>query len=364
MKFRSLPIQVAEHITQEITKGRWVEWLPGERVLAEILQVSRRTLSAAIILLNKENIVRSEKGRGNRIIKRMQPMCPEMHAGYKVGLLIPDPLGLMRPGTALWVNDLRSKLSEEGGVLTTFHGAKYFSKHPARALGRLVECNPQSCWVIARSSLETQRWFAEQKVPCVLAGTSHPEVNLPDIDTDHWALCFHAANTILGKGHRKVVLLLTESPRYMASEQDAEAGFLEAFKQRSPDGAEPIIVYHKRGPNSLLRVLKQLFSIPPFPTAIITTHGMDYLTVISFMAQRRLYIPSQVSVISRNDDTFLDALVPTPTRYRYGSDSQFYAGKLYKIITHIIGNTPLPQRHVRIEPKFIKGESVANAPAV
>ncbi len=355
MKFDSLPSQVASHLKSEISKGRWHDWLPGERVLADLFQVSRRSLGAAMDQLRKEGVICTEKGRGNRILQiagngtHNEPLS--------VGLLTPTPLGDMRPGTAIWVHALQVLLEENQGRLTPFHGNRFFSKRPANALRRLIASCPQKCWVLAHSTHETQAWFAEQEIPCVLAGTGHPSVDLPDVDFDAHALCFHAANTALSLGHRRIALLLTESPGFVASEVAAESGFREAFAQRKFPGAIPLVAWHQRSRDHLVRILERLFAADVPPTALLATHGMDYLTVTGVLARRGLRIPDQVSVISRNDDAFLDALFPTPTRYRCDPHQQ--AAKLFRMITSIAARRSPSLRHVRIEPRFIRGESLA-----
>ena len=40
--------QVAQNIEQEIAAGRWREWLPSERTLQRVLNVSRQTVRAAL----------------------------------------------------------------------------------------------------------------------------------------------------------------------------------------------------------------------------------------------------------------------------------------------------------------------------
>ncbi len=356
MKFDSLPTQVAQVIKDEIHSGRWIGWLPGERGLASLLQVSRRTLTAAIKQLNTERVIYSQKGKGNQILPTDQ-WTIEPKKTRHIGLLTPEPLDLMRPGAILWASDLRAMLAEEGCLLTSFYGHKYFSKQPQKALARLIVSNPQNCWVIAHSTKETQQWFLDQKVHCVLAGTRQEGIDLPDIDIDFHALCFHAANLLISRGHTKIVLLLTESPGYVASERDADAGFRKAFSQSRATSLNPLVVYHRRSKDHLVTTLERLFSRTDSPTAVIVTHGLDYLTVSSFLAQRGQNIPRDVSVISRNDDSFLDALIPTPCRYGTHATSQF-ANKLFKMVISAASDTHLPQRHARIEPEFIKGESI------
>src|SRR6187402_1314038 len=129
MKFDNLPSQVAFHLKSEISKGRWHDWLPGERVLADLFQVSRRSLGAAMDQLRQEGVICTEKGRGNRILQRAETGA--LHEPLSVGLLTPTTLGDMRPGTAIWVHALQVLLEENHGRLTPFHGNRFFSKRPA-----------------------------------------------------------------------------------------------------------------------------------------------------------------------------------------------------------------------------------------
>lgn len=64
MQFQSLPSQVAAHLEEEIRRGRWSEFLPGERSLASSLGVSRRTLTAALGRLQGAGVIRAEPARG------------------------------------------------------------------------------------------------------------------------------------------------------------------------------------------------------------------------------------------------------------------------------------------------------------
>ncbi len=131
------------------------------------------------------------------------------------------------------------------------------------------------CWPIPRMKLK--HGLRNREIPCVLAGTRHPSVDLPDVDFDAHALCFHAANTALSLGHRRIALLLTESPGFVASEVAAESGFREAFVQRNLPGAVPLVAWHQRSRDHLVRVLERLFCRRG-PTNRASRHPWDGLS--------------------------------------------------------------------------------------
>ena len=59
--------QVAQSIEQEIEAGRWREWLPSERTLQRVLNVSRQTVRAALERLRASRRIAVVPYRGYRI---------------------------------------------------------------------------------------------------------------------------------------------------------------------------------------------------------------------------------------------------------------------------------------------------------
>ena len=354
MRFHSLPVQVAEHLKSEIANGRWVEFLPGERTLAATLRVSRRTLTAALAQLHAAGVIRSEPARGHRVVQVSEKKTSE--SPRQIGLLTPAPLDSMRPGTTLWVNDLQALLAEANYRLNFFHGAKYVAHQPSRALAKLVTGNPQACWLLAATSEPTQRWFAREKLSVIMTGTSHPEIALPDVDLDFYALGRHVAGRLAAYRHRKAALFLSHAPGYFTSEADSERGFREVFEKA---GGEAQILYHERTREGLARALRRLFNSKDHVTALVVINSLDYLTATSFLAQRGLRVPQDVAVIARNDDAFMSALLPEPTRYH--ASPHVIARRVFKLLMQVVdGETPL-RLHVRIMPAFIAGESLSVA---
>lgn len=354
MRFRSLPNQVAVHLKSEIAKGRWREFLPGERVLAENLHVSRRTVASAIEQLRQAEVIRSEPGRGHRILSNVKNA--DAKRIRQVGMLTAEPLYLMRPGLTLWAYELQSMLAQAGYHLNFFHGHKFVSRHPDQALRRLVTVNPQACWIIVNTSRPAQRWFAREGVPVILSGSCHSGLNLPDVDIDFAAVGRHVAGGLLARGHRKAVLLLSQAPGYLASEDACKEGFTQVFHD---GGGEAIVVYHESTRDGITRVISRLFKGSNPPTGLVVKNSLDYLSATSFLAQLGLRVPHDVSVISRVDDAVLGALLPEPTRYR--ASQHLIVRKVFKLLTQVIEGETITEPNVRIIPEFIAGESLVAA---
>jgi len=84
---QSLVSQTAAILRDEIKRGAWKQWLPGERVLCETLQVSRNTLRAALAQLKRDSVIRSDHGTGNRILLRATRRSRALKS-HDVGLIV------------------------------------------------------------------------------------------------------------------------------------------------------------------------------------------------------------------------------------------------------------------------------------
>lgn len=353
LRYQSLALQVAARIGAEIEKGIWGGWLPGERALTTSLQTSRKTLRKALAHLQREGAIRTRHGLGHEIVVaagRAVPAAREL----SVGLLTAESLENLRPHTALWVDELRTLLFETGARLATFSGHRFFTGRPEKALAKLVEQNPQTCWVLAHSNEHVQQWFHAHHVPCVIAGSTHAGLPLPSVDLDHFAVCRHAAGAMLRLGHRRVAFFTKLSKR--AGDMEGERGFEDGVRASTHRDVEPVIVRHDGTVDSAYRALGRLFGTAAPPTAVLVGQSAFYLTTIAFLAERGLRVPGEVSLISREDDTFLSYLKPAPARYA-GNPKTFAKRLLMQLQFCFKGEVGGHTVH-RIEPKFIAGDSL------
>lgn len=350
---QSLVSQTVAILREEVRRGEWREWLPGERALCESLQVSRNTLRAAVAQLKRDGVISSVHGAGNRILAVPEPASGNLRS-RDVALLSPEALERLRPSMALWIDELRAMLSERGCRLHLFHGPQYFRANPGAALEKLVAQQRHGCWVLALSNEPIQRWFERSGVPCVVAGTVYAGVNLPFRDLDHRAVCRHAAGVMLGLGHRKVALLLHKSRR--AGDLESEAGFVEGVRASPHSDAEASVMYHAATVSSISAALRRLMLQRPAPTALLVANAYHYLTVVSWLARSGVRVPQDVSVVSRDEDPFLSFLVPAPSRYV--ASPRTMAKTLLRPVLEILDGGVITHRAVRIMPNFIRGETV------
>ncbi|WP_043589526.1 substrate-binding domain-containing protein [Geminisphaera colitermitum] len=377
----SLSSQIADRLKTLIVQNTWSEWLPGERSLSQTLQVSHTTLRIALNQLKHEGVIEARHGIGNRIVAPPAHVAVAAAPGtgvvdaaaigslaaasrarplLSVGLIMPNVVSTLRP-FSLWIDTFRDVLFESGWRLKLYEGAHYYRANPASTLEKLVRQNTHTCWVLVLSSAAMQRWFETRGIPCVLAGTCHEGIDLPSVDFDHRAISRHAAGVLLRAGHRHLVLLNPQSR--LAGDQQTEMGFFEGIRQ-SPhaETATASVVYHDIDAASMEKCLVRIFHAQPphRPTALIITNPYAYLATFTFLTERGLRVPDDVSLISREDDPFFAYLKPAPSRYL--NQPEVFARKLATQVLDIPTRRRVGKRHLYLIPKYYAGRSVAAPP--
>ncbi|WP_438480626.1 substrate-binding domain-containing protein [Oleiharenicola lentus] len=353
---QSLEQQTAVALREAIARGTWKDWLPGERGLCDMLQISRHTLRAALGQLREDGTVFSVQGVGHRVATGSATTGSKALAAQEVGLLIPGDLEELLPTQVMWIDHLRAMLAERGCRLHLFHGRKFAQRDPARALQRLLARHDHRCWILLLSGEPVQKWFERQKVPCLVAGSIYAGVNLPYCDLDHHASCRHAAGGLLGRGHRKVALVIQKSRR--AGDIESEAGFTEGIAKSSHPDAEVMIAYHEATAASITNALKRLMHRAPAPTALLVVNPFHYLSVVTSLAKMGLRVPDDISVVSRDGELYMNYLVPSPTHYRI--EPKKFAKALLVPVLQLLAGRAIAKHATHIMPEFNAGQSVGS----
>ena len=324
-------------------------------MLAETLQVSRRALRPTLAELQREGTIRAAQGMGNRIVRR-DPRTRDRLCSRDVGILASVPLGRLRPNQTLWIDELRTMLGGRGCQLHYVQGTQYNCSRPSPALAKLLSQHPYGCWILLLANHAWQRWFAEQKVPCVVAGSCHDGTDLPSCDLDHRATCRHAVGRLLAAGHRRLALVSHRNP--LAGGIESETGFLEGARQSHHAEINATLCHHDATAAGITRALQRLMAPAERPTALLVPNPHCCLAVVSGLAQLGWRVPEQVSVISRDDDPFLEFLVPEVSRYVVSP--RVFARSLLPQVVEVLQRGAISSKQaVRLMPQFVRGASIA-----
>lgn len=356
-RFLTLAQQVARILEEDIRRGVRRDTLPGERSLAESLQVSRRTIRAATELLRKKKLVVTTHGAETRILET-RPRDSDANALRSIGLLLPEPLEKQQPFATVFINSLRTLFYTNGFRLDTHFGHRYFSGRPSAALKRLVARFSCDGWLLAFSNRASQSWFLAQEIPTVVIGTAHEGIALPFVDVDMLATARHAASLMLRRGHRNIALIIPRSE--WPGDQKTEQGFFEGIRQAPDSKAAGQVFKHDGTVPSIRGIVERLLQMTNRPTALFVVNPYHYVTVAAILAGKRLHVPDDVSLLCRDDDYCLRYLPIAPSRYVYSATAR--AKEIFSTLMSTIQHGREPQEPVKsvlIIPEFFEGASIA-----
>jgi LacI family transcriptional regulator len=332
----------------------WAGWLPAERALAAELRVSRRTLRKALAHLRREGALRTSAARGHAILPAAAARKSRRDRDAQVVFLSPLPLEELRPFTVLWVDQLRSLFAERRVQLRMLAGKKFFGSQARLHLKRLVMEQPADAWLLAGSTETAQRWFQADGPPCVLAGSCHAGIDLPNVDLDYAALGQHAAGVLLAAGHRRIAMLMDRQAR--VGDTKTQAGFMRGIAATRGRDVEFSVATLPPDPAGIHKVLRRLLDRDGAPTALFVSRSSDYLSVLSSFLQLRRRIAEDISLLLRDDEPFLQSLFPAPNRYAFAH--RVFAQRIGRLLMEALAKEPHSRRHVSVLPTYVPGGSL------
>lgn len=344
----SLAGQAAQVLRENLTSGMWIDHLPSERALSEQLGVSRSTLRTALDSLRREGWLEMEHGRPTRILKSSH-RSPARRSN--VALLTPVPLSAMPPFVLYWLDELRDELAAVSCQLEVHVARTCYAPQPARALESLVRRAPAAAWVLYRSTHPMQRWFQEHALPCLVAGSCVAEIELPSVDVDYRAICRHAAGWLFSHQRRRIALVLPDSGH--AGDIASEQGFHEAFNCTRTKEAAAFVLRHNGTPSHIATVLDGALRASDRPDGFIVARSTHVVTVVTHLQHRSIRLPADATVVSRDDDAFLQSILPPIPRY-VPNPSQF-ARHISRAALELARNGVFSTRPVRLLAKFVEG---------
>lgn len=345
----SLVSHAAQFLRKLIEQGEWREFLPSERTLCTRLAISRPTLRTALAQLEEEGVLSPVKDK-RRPLPDVPPPPKRSPTTTSIALLSPVPLHAMPPFVLLWVDQLRSQLGIEGISLQVHVGrAEFAKKSPLRALETLTATFPDTTWILYQSTEAMQRWFAKTGHRCVVVGSLPPDIALPSVDRDYRAACRHAVGLMASRGHR-VIGLLIQTPQ-LGGDIASREGFDDGLRQLGAGRIRGQVWQHEGSAKSIAATLQSMLSARHTPSALLVARSAFALTSTSWLLAQGQGIPTDMSIVCRDDDAFLDHTVPRITRYTV--DPTHFAKQVFRLIKN-----PRATECIQVMPSLLERESL------
>ncbi|YCM44396.1 substrate-binding domain-containing protein [Verrucomicrobiaceae bacterium 227] len=346
---QSLPSQAAQIIQEMILSGELHGLLPGERHLATQLQIGRDTLRAALVILEADGVISTnEHGKRRRILTTV---TMGRTATKCIAFLSPKSLAQLPPWMLVEFDHLRDLLNQRGYRLQLISPGLFQLKNPARKLKTLLNETDADAWILYQCPDIIQQSFQELKIPALIRGYPYPDIKIPFIDEDWEAATYHAGTLLSRHGHERIGLLMPDSK--LAGLAATEKGLRKAF----PDPAAVISIIEKGRAENVANALTHALRLDEPPTAIIATRSRHTLSIISWLAQHRLSVPRDLSLITITSEPWFGHLLPKPTHYF--SDPANLARTVARHILPIARGKSTTSPRKLLIPEYIAGGTLA-----
>lgn len=350
----SLGANVARYIRSKIQGGFWTKTLPGENELCRQIEVSRQTLRSALAILKDEGVLIIRKGYRTEIVETGE-VAPRPKA-QTVRLLTPINVGNFGLFMTEWVDELRTILSLRGISLALNSASWLYQRHSTKLLRDYIQSYPTDLWVLQVSTFEMQKWFADEGIPAVLAGTPYPGVYLPFVDINTRATARHAAGLLIAAGHRDLAII--SSSAHFAGDYAALQGVHEAVAASSKGLVRVHPLEYSTEPGNLHSRLSSFLRNHPTPVGLIICQHYVTCGVFASLNQLQKRVPQDVAIISLQTEMFVDYV--TPALNHYVSSSKTFARKLVRLIERRLERASQPPEFHWVMPKYIEGKSIAS----
>src|SRR5687768_7695710 len=162
----SLSAQATDTLRKAIADGTWTSFVPSERRLCEMLQVSRPTIRSALHRLAEEGLIEIRQGRRNSLLSATRNTSQRQ--SRLVGLITVQPISHMPLVTYQGISEMRAHLAEQGFVTEILFCPSDNARVQRRKVEEFVRQNRVFCCVLLSVSKELQQWFAAHSVSALI----------------------------------------------------------------------------------------------------------------------------------------------------------------------------------------------------
>ena len=304
--------QAAARLRGELLQGRWSGTMPGVPALAAELEIDRKTAALALAHLEAEGLLVGQGPGRRRKIEIPEELVKQ--SGLRVAILLYE----QSDQSLDYVIDCKSKLEAVGH--TVFYAPSHLTgiQMNVRPLARMVGKTEADAWVVGAGTSEVLEWFMQQKIPVFALYGRRRKLKIAGIGPDIIPSFVEATRRLIELGHQRIVFL---DSLYKFSEPGVTGtAFLDALSAGGITVGPYNLPGWEGGLEGLYGYLDSSFQHTP-PTAIIASSSPNYFATQSFLVNRGIRVPQNLSLICVDSDPHFSQCRPSVSHIRWSSRS-------------------------------------------
>jgi DNA-binding LacI/PurR family transcriptional regulator/biotin operon repressor len=280
--------QFTAHLRAGLLSGHWTETMPGEHRLAEEFAINRKTVKAALQMLEKKGLLVGQ-GAG----RRRKIVLPEDHApvALRVALLVFD----FPARGADYMIELEHQLEVAGHVPVFTDKTLEDLGMDAERVARFVKKTGADAWIVCSASREVLQWFVEYEKPAFALFGRRSTLPIAGVGPDQVKAGRLLVRRLVALGHQSIVTLVRE-PRRLPEPGQSERAILEEMAAHGILTGSYNLPAWEDTPEGFHRLLDELFRVSP-PTALIIDEPFLFHAAKHHLARHGILAPAQVSLV-------------------------------------------------------------------
>lgn len=303
--------QVARHLRELVAIGHWSGAMPGRTRLAAELGVSGKLIDAALVELELEGVLEAAGPRRQRRIR--VPAERTIQRSLRLAILLNEAADLRLH----YLVELQHELAQHGHSAVRPAKTMVELGMDVKRIARMVAQTEADAWMVTAGPREVLEWFSSRPVPAFALFGRRNGLPIAAVGPDKRPTFVAAVKELARLGHRRIVLM-ARPRRRLPKPGTAEQAFLGELALQGlpvsdynlPAWEETAHGFHSR--------LNALFRVTP-PTALIIDEVPLFAAAQQFLAQRKILVPQDVSLICTDHDPSFEWCEPPISHFRWDS---------------------------------------------